>query len=121
MKKPPFYKSVQFTINGLIWILRNERNFQFHIIGLLINLFLIVFLGLSNLEAALILLCSFFVLVTEALNTCAEKICDYIQPNFDIKIGVIKDLAGGAVLLSVIAAVCVGILVYWPYLKLYFY
>jgi diacylglycerol kinase (ATP) len=59
--------------------------------------------------------------VTETWNTCAEKICDYIQPNFDTKIGVIKDLAGGAVLLSVIAAVCVGILVYWPYLKLYFY
>lgn len=121
MKKPPFHKSVQFTIRGILWILRNERNFQFHILGLIINLFLIVYLGLSNFEAALIILVSFFVLVTEALNTCVEKMCDYIQPEFDLRIGIIKDLAGGAVLLATICAICVGALVYWPYLKLYFY
>lgn len=121
MKKPPFHKSVQYTINGLMWILRNERNFQLEILGLIINLFLIVFLGLNPFETALILLCSFGVLITETLNTCIEKICDYIQPDFDQRIGIIKDLAGGAVLLSVIASVCVGVLIYWPYLKLYFY
>ncbi|SHK42817.1 diacylglycerol kinase [Epilithonimonas mollis] len=117
MKKPPFHNSVHFTIKGLMWILRNERNFQFHIFGLIINLFLIVFLGLSNTETALIILCCFFVLTTEAVNTCIEKICDHIQPEFDINIGIIKDLAGGAVLLSVIVSLFVGILVYWPYLN----
>ena len=121
MKKPPFQKSVQFTIRGILWILRNERNFQIHILGLIINLFLIFYLGLSNFETALIILISFFVLVTEVMNTCVEKICDYIQPEFDVRIGIIKDLAGGAVLLATIAAVCVGALVYWPYLKMYFY
>lgn len=121
MKKPPFHKSVRFTINGLMWILRNERNFQFHILGLILNLFLIVFLGLSNSEAALIIVCCFFVLTTETVNTCTEKLCDYIQPDFDPRIGIIKDLAGGAVLLSVIASVVVGILIYWPYLNQCFY
>lgn len=121
MKKPPFHKSVQFTFRGIIWILRNERNFQFHILALIINLFLIVFFGISNTETALILLCCFFVLVTETLNTCVEKICDYIQPKFDSRIGIIKDLAGGAVMLATISAICVGALVYWPYLTLLFY
>ena len=50
MKKPPFHKSVHFTIKGLLWILKSERNFQFHIFGLLINLFLIVFFELSNIH-----------------------------------------------------------------------
>ena len=86
-----------------------------------LNLFLIVFLGLSNTETALILLCCFFVLVTETLNTCVEKICDYIQPEFDSRIGIIKDLAGGAVMLATISAISVGALVYWPYLILLFY
>ena len=121
MKKPPFHKSVQFTFRGIIWILRNERNFQFHILALIINLFLFVFFGLSNTETALILLCCFVVLVTETLNTCVEKICDYIQPEFDSRIGIIKDLAGGAVMLATISAVSVGALVYWPYLILLFY
>ncbi len=121
MKKPPFYKSVQFTIKGLIWILRNERNFQIEIFGLVINLFLIVFFGLNPFETCLILITSFIVLITEAVNTCIEKICDYIQPEFDQRIGIIKDLAGGTVLLSVIVSICIGALIYWPYLKLFLY
>jgi len=121
MKKPPFHKSVHFTIKGLIWILKSERNFQFHIFGLLINLFLIVFLGLSNVETCLILFASFLVLITEAINTCIERICNYLQPEFDQRIGIIKDLSGGAVLLATIVAVCAGALIYWPYLKLLFY
>ncbi len=121
MKKPPFYKSVQFTIKGLIWILRNERNFQIEVFGLIINLFLIVFFGLNTFETCLILLVSFIVLITEVVNTCIEKICDYIQPEFDRRIGIIKDLSGGAVLLATIVAVCAGALIYWPYLKLLFY
>lgn len=120
MKKQSFQKSVKFTLQGLAWILRNERNFQIQIFGLIINLFLIVFLDLTNLDTALILLCCFSVLATEILNTCIEKICDYIQPEWDSEIGIIKDLAGGAVLLAAISAICVGFLVYWPYLMLYF-
>ncbi|MCG2793109.1 MAG: diacylglycerol kinase [Weeksellaceae bacterium] len=89
--------------------------------GLLVNLFLIVFLHISSLESALIVLCCFSVLITEILNTCIEKIGDYIEPEFDSRIGLIKDLAGGAVLLATISAICVGVLVYWPYLMLYFY
>jgi diacylglycerol kinase (ATP) len=72
------------------------------------------------METALIIFCCFFVLVTEALNTCVEKICDYIQPEFDSRIGIIKDLAGGAVMLATISSVCVGALIYWPYLTLLF-
>ncbi|WP_312822066.1 diacylglycerol kinase [Epilithonimonas sp.] len=121
MKKPPFYKSVQFTIKGLIWILRNERNFQIEVFGLMINLFLIVFFGLNPFETCMILITSFVVLITESVNTCIEKICDYIQSEFDQRIGIIKDLSGGAVLLSVIVSIGVGALIYWPYLKLFFY
>ncbi|MGV7710937.1 diacylglycerol kinase [Mycobacterium kansasii] len=41
--------------------------------------------------------------------------CDIIQPDFDKRIGFIKDIAAGAVVLTAIAAVIVGILVYWKY------
>lgn len=121
MKKPPFHKSVQFSFKGLMWILKNERNFQIHTFGLIINLFLIVFLKLNTFETCLILLVSFIVLITESVNTCIEKICDYIQPEFDHRIGIIKDISAGAVILSAIIAICVGALIYWPYLQLFLY
>ena len=58
---------------------------------------------------------SFAVLSAEIFNTAVEKICDIVQPDFDKRIGFIKDIAAGAVVLTVIAAVIVGILVYWKY------
>lgn len=117
MKKPPFYKSLSFTIKGLIWILRNERNFQIQIFALIFNLLLIVALGLKPLDTLVIIGVCFLVLIAETFNTCIEKICDYIQPNHDKQIGIIKDVAGGAVLLSTILAICAGAIIYLPYIK----
>lgn len=116
MKKPPFYKSLQYALKGILSIIRTERNFQYHLLGLLLNLFLIVVLQLTSTDTALIILACFAVLVTEMLNTAIEKICDFIEPNFNPKIGFIKDLAAGAVLLATIGAIAVGVLVYWRYL-----
>ena len=116
MRKPPFYKSFLNSIDGVFWMVKSERNFQFELFGLLLNIFLIVFLKLNATDTALILIVCFAVLSLEILNTAVEKICDVIQPEFDERIKVIKDIAAGAVVLMSFAAVCVGILVYWKYL-----
>lgn len=59
---------------------------------------------------------SFFVLVTEALNTCVEKICDFVHPEYNKNIGIIKDIAAGAVVVAVLAAILTGIYIYLPYI-----
>ena len=116
MRKPPFYKSFLNSIEGVFWMIKSERNFQLELFGLLLNIFLIVFLKLNATDTALILIVSFAVLSLEVLNTAAEKICDIVQPEFDERIKVIKDIAAGAVVIMSFAAVCVGILVYWKYI-----
>ena len=50
-------------------MLKSERNFQIEVFALLINLFLIVFLKLNTVDAAIILIVSFAVLSLEILNT----------------------------------------------------
>ena len=117
MRKPTFYKSVWNAISGIIWMLKNERNFQLEMLGLLFNLFLIVFLKLSVLDASLILMVSFLVLGLEILNTAIEKICDVVQPEFDERIKIIKDKSAGAVLLSAIGAIAVACFIYPKYLE----
>ena len=97
-------------------MLKSERNFQIEVFALLINLFLIVFLKLNTVDAAIILIVSFAVLSLEILNTAIEKVCDIIQPEFDLRIKVIKDISATAVVLMAIASVVVGVLVYWKYL-----
>ena len=97
-------------------MLKSERNFQIEVFALLINLFLIVFLKLNTVDAAIILIVSFAVLTLEILNTAIEKVCDIIQPEFDFRIKVIKDISAAAVVLMALASVVVGVLVYWKYL-----
>ena len=116
MRKPPIHKSFWNAIQGVIWMLKSERNFQIEVLALLINLFLIVYFKVTAIEATIILVVAFAVLSLEIINTCIEKVCDIIQPGFDDRIKIIKDSAAGAVLLMAITSVFVGILVYWKYI-----
>ncbi len=116
MRKTPIYKSFMNAFRGVFMMLKSERNFQIEVVALLINLFLIFYLKLSNIDTILILIVSFGVLSAEILNTAIEKICDIIQPEFDKRIGFIKDISAGTVILMTIVSVIVGIFVYWKYI-----
>lgn len=97
-------------------MLKSERNFQIEVFALFINLFLIVYLKVTELESSIILMVCFSVLSLEILNTCVEKICDIIQPDYDDRIKIIKDIAAGSVVLMAIASVIIGVLIYSKYL-----
>ncbi|MCJ7932420.1 MAG: diacylglycerol kinase [Chryseobacterium sp.] len=116
MKKPPIHKSFLNAFRGVFFMVKTERNFQIELLAFFVNLFLIFYLRLSGTDAALILIVSFAVLSAEIFNTAIERICDIIQPDFDKRIGFIKDIAAGAVALMAAASVGVGILVYWKYI-----
>lgn len=115
-KKHPFYKSLFFAIKGFIYLLKKERNFQIEIGALLINLFLIIYLKLDKIDVVLILGVCFLVLIAEASNTALEKICDFLHPEFDERIGIIKDIAAAAVWLSALLSLVIGAIVYSSYI-----
>lgn len=96
-------------------MLKSERNFQLEVFALIINLFLIVYFKLNSTDVALILLVCFLVLIAETINTAIEKICDFVEPNFNKKIGLIKDIAAGSVILATLLSIIVGVLVYSKY------
>ena len=115
MRKPPLHKSFWNAFLGIFQMMITERNFKIELLALIVNLFLVVFLKLNSTDSALILLVCFAVLTAEIFNTAIEKICDFIHPDFDAKIGFIKDISAGAVTLIAFAAVLVGLLVYPKY------
>ncbi|MDN4031197.1 diacylglycerol kinase family protein [Chryseobacterium gambrini] len=117
MRKPPVHKSLRNAFRGVFLMMKHERNFQLEFAAFLVNLFLIFYLNLSSTDTILILMVSFGVLTTEILNTAIEKICDFVQPEFDKRIGFIKDISAGAVVLMAILSVIVGVMVYWKYVS----
>jgi len=116
MQKPPVHKSFLNAFLGILLMLKTERNFQIEVAAFLINLILIFYFKLSAVDTVLVLLASAGVLSAEIFNTAIEKICDMIQPDFDKRIGFIKDISAGAVLLMTIASIVTGIIVYWKYI-----
>ena len=116
MRKPSIYKSFMNAFLGVFLMLKSERNFQLEFLAFLINLFLVFYFQLSNIDTILILIVSFGVLSAEIFNTAIEKLCDFMQPEFDQRIGFIKDISAGAVILMTISSVTVGVLVYWKYI-----
>lgn len=115
MKRPPFHKSLFHALEGILSLIKYERNFRIEFLAFLLNLFLIIVLKLSAVDSMFILGVCLLVLISEMLNSAIEKICDFIQPEKDSRIKQIKDISAGAVLLSVILSGITGILVYPKY------
>ncbi|MGK6340634.1 diacylglycerol kinase family protein [Chryseobacterium sp. DT-3] len=116
MQKPPVHRSFLNAFRGIFLMIKTERNFRIELAAFFINLVLIFYFKLSSIDTMLILIASIGVLSAEIFNTAIEKICDMIQPDFDKRIGFIKDISAGAVLLMAIGSVIVGIIVYWKYI-----
>lgn len=106
-----------FAWNGIVEALKQERNFQIHIGAAILATAAGFMLHLSYLEWVTIILVIGMVLVTELLNSAIEMMLDYIKPEIHPKAKVIKDISAGAVLVTAIVAVMIGILIFIP--KLY--
>ncbi|MBT8188603.1 MAG: diacylglycerol kinase family protein [Croceitalea sp.] len=118
MPKPSFWsnrmKGVWYAFKGLFLLLRTEPSIQIQFVLAIIMTVAGCYFEISATEWALQCLAIGMVMGIEGLNTAIEKVADYIQPEFDTKIGFIKDIAAGAVMLVSIIAVIVGLLIYVP-------
>lgn len=104
----------RYAITGLVNVWKSEWNFRFHVIVMVIVLVFGLLFRLSLLEWALIVIVIAMVLSAELLNTSIEKTIDYIKPEIHPIARFIKDAAAGAVLISSICAVIVGLLIFLP-------
>ena len=118
MPKEPFIinriKSIGFAFKGLFILLRTESSIQIQLVIALAVTMAGLYFGRSKTEWLLQCICIGMVMGIEGLNTAIEKIADYIQPEYDKKIGLIKDISAGAVMAVSIVAVIVGCVIYWP-------
>jgi diacylglycerol kinase (ATP) len=113
-----FLRSFVYAWNGIVYVVRTQRNMRIHLAFAVGALVLSLVLRLTPVELAVILLTSAGVLVAEMINTVVEATVDLATREYDPLARVAKDVAAGAVLLSAIIAVGVGIVIFgshlWP-------
>jgi diacylglycerol kinase (ATP) len=105
-------QSFNFAIEGVIHVLRTQRNMRLHFAAAVAVIVVAVAVGVSKIELSVLLISIAFVLVAEMINTAVEGAIDAATTSFDPMAKLAKDIAAGAVLISSVNAVAVGYLVF---------
>jgi diacylglycerol kinase (ATP) len=113
VRRPPsIIESFNFAIEGLVHVLRTQRNMRIHFAVAVGVIILAVLVGVSRIELIALLISIAFVLVAEMVNTAIEGAIDAATTSFDPMAKLAKDIAAGAVLIASLNAVAVGYLVF---------
>jgi len=112
--KHPIVKSFPFAIDGLSTAFRNEPNFRVHISFGLFALAIAILLKLTVIEMAILILTIGIVLILELLNTVLEALVDIVSPEVREQARIAKDVSAGAVLVSAIISIAIGVLLFFP-------
>ena len=107
-------RSFSHALRGCRMFFHTENHARFHLTAGIAVVILAAVLGFSIAEWSLIVLCIGLVFATEMLNTAIERLADVIEPASDPKIGLVKDIAAGAVLIASLTAAVVGMLLFLP-------
>jgi diacylglycerol kinase (ATP) len=116
-RSPSVLQSFNFAFEGIIHVLRTQRNMRIHFLiaaGVLIAALVV---GVSRLELVVLFMAISFVLIAEMINSALEAGIDVATTSFDPLAKLAKDIAAGAVLIATINAVAVGYLVFVDRLK----
>jgi diacylglycerol kinase (ATP) len=106
-------KSFQYGFNGIRFAL-SEPNMVIHLVATVLVVSAGFFFRVSNVEWMFLVLAIGFVIAAETTNTAIEKLTDLVSPGYNEQAGRVKDMAAGAVLISAITAVIVGLIVFLP-------
>lgn len=107
-------KSIGYAFKGALLLLKTEASIKVQLaIGLIVTIAGIYF-DISAIEWIVQLLAIGLVMSVEGINTAIEEIANFIHPERHEKIGLIKDIAAGAVFIASVFASIVGLIIYLP-------
>ncbi|WP_298553614.1 diacylglycerol kinase family protein [uncultured Algibacter sp.] len=107
-------KSVGYAFKGATLLLKSEASIKIQFFIALIVTAAGFYFNISSTEWAIQLLAIGLVMSIEGINTAIEEIANFIHPDRHEKIGLIKDIAAGAVFIAGIFASIVGFIIYLP-------
>ncbi|EPR73398.1 Diacylglycerol kinase [Winogradskyella psychrotolerans RS-3] len=107
-------KSIGFAFKGMLILIRTEASIQVQLcIAIVVTITGFCF-DISKTEWIAQFSMIGLVMSLEGMNTAIEALADFIHPDYHKKIGLIKDVAAGAVFIASIVAVIIAGIIYIP-------
>lgn len=112
---PNLFLSFKYAWTGVQYAFTTQRNFRIHTAIAILAISLSLFLRISQVELAIIVLTSAMVMILELINTAIESVVDLtVKQTYHDLAKIAKDCAAGAVLISAIAAILVACFILIP-------
>ena len=108
-------KSQRNAINGILSIVKNERNFRIQLVVAILVVTLSFILKIAHTDWIAVGFLITLVLISEAFNSVIEAVCDTVSKEYRVNIKYAKDVSAGAVLVSAILSVILGLIIFMPY------
>lgn len=102
----------KYAIEGLVHVFRTQRHMRFHFLTLILVLVVSLIFQLSREQVIVLLFTVSLVLMAEMFNTAIEAVVDLVTQTYHPLAKFAKDIAAGAVLITVINALAVGFLLF---------
>lgn len=107
-------KAVYYSIKGALYLIRTEHSIRAQLFFSICFILAGFYFDISKIEWLFQISAICLVLSTESLNTAIEKVADFIHPDHNEKIGIIKDISAGAVFFSAVFAIITALIIYYP-------
>ncbi len=117
MKRRPIFQSFNYAIDGLIFVLRTQRNMRIHFTIAASVLAFSLFFGTTATQFIMLLFAVTMVMTAELINTAIEAVIDVTTTSFDPMAKIAKDVAAAAVLVTSLAAGIVAYIIFFSKLN----
>lgn len=111
---PNRIQSLGFAVAGWLYMLRHQKNTRIQAIASIVIVLVALWLGISALECAIMILTITVVWMAEFINAAVEAAVNLSTTDYHPMAKVAKDVASAAVLLGVVASVLIGLLILGP-------
>lgn len=112
-KSRSFLESLTYAVEGVLYCMRTQKNMRVHALLALLVLMAGVVIGVTPLELSVLVLTVALVMVAEMFNTAVEAVVDLVTDTYHPLARVAKNVAAGAVLLSAVGSLFVGLQIFF--------
>lgn len=112
--KKNILNSFKYAFSGIYLALKKEKNMKIHFIIMLLVIIAGIIFKISSYEWIMCITQFGIVISLELLNTAIETTVDIAMPEINEKAKIAKDIAAGAVLVSAISSIIIGLIIFIP-------